>query len=206
MPDPDQSSPRRRGRPRTFDADKALSVAMDRFWTDGYAATSMEEIARSAGVAKPALYQAFGGKDGLMAAALERYIRTRAGPSLAALDAHDRIEAAVRAHLMAIIDGFAGDDTPTGCLMTSCAIEMGGRADGLGGLVARLHQQAVEALRRRLAQAVQAGQLHPDTDVEALALFYRGQAYALGVLSRSGAGRAELEAVAEQAVAALPLA
>ena len=39
---------------------------------NGYAATSVEEIARTAGVSKPIVYEHFGGKEGLFAVIVDR--------------------------------------------------------------------------------------------------------------------------------------
>lgn len=52
-----------------------LDVACKVFAKRGYEATSMEEVAREAGVTKPIVYEHFGGKEGLYAVVLDREIR-----------------------------------------------------------------------------------------------------------------------------------
>lgn len=49
-----------------------MDVARATFARGGYEATSIEEIAREAGVSKPVLYEHFGSKEGLHAATVER--------------------------------------------------------------------------------------------------------------------------------------
>lgn len=53
-------------------ADAAIAAAQALFLARGYERTSMEAIARAAGIAKPTLYAHFGGKEALFAAAVSR--------------------------------------------------------------------------------------------------------------------------------------
>jgi AcrR family transcriptional regulator len=69
----DTSNRPRRGRPKTFDRDHVIDVAMESYWREGLNALSLNEICRRAEVSKPGLYREFGGEDVLMAAALDRY-------------------------------------------------------------------------------------------------------------------------------------
>jgi AcrR family transcriptional regulator len=66
-----------RGRPRSFDRDKALERAMQVFWRQGYEATSVSDLTRAMGINPPSLYAAFGDKERLYLDALERYQRSR---------------------------------------------------------------------------------------------------------------------------------
>ncbi len=61
------------GRPREFDLDTALERAMLVFWRRGYEGASMSDLTASLGVAKPSLYAAFGNKEQLFRAVLDRY-------------------------------------------------------------------------------------------------------------------------------------
>lgn len=69
------------GRPKTFDVDHVIDVAVESYWTDGVEAVSVNEICRRAGVSKPGLYREFGGEDGLLDAALARYAETVLAPN-----------------------------------------------------------------------------------------------------------------------------
>ena len=50
-----KAAPRRRGRPRAFEADTALIQAMDVFWSEGFAATSLDDISAATGLNRPSL-------------------------------------------------------------------------------------------------------------------------------------------------------
>lgn len=69
-----------RGRPKTFDREHVLAVAMMRYWADGPTTVSVNDICTHAGVSKPSLYREFGNEDGLKEAALAIYLISALGP------------------------------------------------------------------------------------------------------------------------------
>jgi AcrR family transcriptional regulator len=48
------------GRPREFDVDKALDLALQVFWRKGYEGASMADLTETMGITKPSLYSAGG--------------------------------------------------------------------------------------------------------------------------------------------------
>ncbi|MBI1397216.1 MAG: TetR family transcriptional regulator [Betaproteobacteria bacterium] len=102
-----------RGRPRTLDRSRTVDVAMDSYWREGVHALGLNEICRRTGISKPVLYREFGGEDGLMAEALDRY-REEVGMTLFNLLAADRPFPEV---LEEIVRWFTEDrGRPVGCL------------------------------------------------------------------------------------------
>ena len=69
------------GRPRTFDREHVIAVAVESYWRDGVHGISINEICRRASVSKPGLYREFGGEDGLIDAALVRYAQSVLEPN-----------------------------------------------------------------------------------------------------------------------------
>src|ERR1700675_3846645 len=67
------------GRPREFDTDAAMEKAMRLFWAKGYEGTSVADLTGTLGISRPSLYAAFGDKQSLFRAALERYAAGPAG-------------------------------------------------------------------------------------------------------------------------------
>ena len=65
------------GRPREFDLENALDEAMDVFWRRGYEGATIAELTGAMGINPPSLYAAFGSKEGLLKAALDRYSQKR---------------------------------------------------------------------------------------------------------------------------------
>ena len=68
-----KAASRGRGRPRSFESETALAQAMDVFWSDGFAATSLDDITRQAGVSKGLFYLYFASKEDLVLALQEQF-------------------------------------------------------------------------------------------------------------------------------------
>ncbi len=153
--------PRPRGRPRAFDADAALDAAMRVFWAKGYAGASMDDVAAAAGLNKPSLYAAFGGKPALFQAALARFVATVAGPEAAALMRGGDAAAAARESFALTAARLARSDAPHGCMLARAVAESDqldaeGRAAvdaTLEGLHAAFAARLGDAAKARLAVA-----------------------------------------------------
>jgi len=61
----------------TEKGDQILAGAMQEFVTHGYAATSMDRVAKTAGVSKATVYSHFGDKEGLFSALVSRVVQQR---------------------------------------------------------------------------------------------------------------------------------
>ena len=63
-------------RPREFDPDQVLDQVIDAFWAAGsFGATSVADLEACTGLTRPSLYAAFGDKEALFRAAIDRYQR-----------------------------------------------------------------------------------------------------------------------------------
>lgn len=76
-----QASPRRIGRPPSFDRAVALEQAMLLFWRHGYEATSLSDLTRALGVTPPSIYSAFGNKKALFLEAVGLYLSGGSSPA-----------------------------------------------------------------------------------------------------------------------------
>src|SRR5437868_6249040 len=65
--------PRRRGRPRAYEPEVALARALDVFWKEGFAGTSLDDLSAATGMNRPSLYGAFGDKRELYIKSYEAY-------------------------------------------------------------------------------------------------------------------------------------
>jgi len=111
-------------RPREFDESAALDVAIQCFWSRGYEATSVRDLADAMGISGPSLYNAFGDKRTLYRRALDHYVERgfcdrvrRFESQLAPLDA-------IAAFYDEIIELSLADPQRKGCLIVNSALEL----------------------------------------------------------------------------------
>ncbi|MBX2804322.1 MAG: TetR/AcrR family transcriptional regulator [Myxococcales bacterium] len=191
------------GRPRQFDRDHALQVALELFWTQGYDATSMSDLQRALGIGRQSLYNTFGDKDRVFEEALDAYVQ-RADELLDARLGPDGDLAALEAHLTDTALHLAAEDPRRGCLIMHTAV---GRSPH-DARTAQVTERALQSMRvayaRTLGNAQRRGQLAATADVAALAGLLTSVTAGLSVLARGGASREELLRVVESALAALP--
>lgn len=195
--------PRKAGRPLSFDRDTALDVAMLLFWRHGYEATSVADLTQAMGVTPPSLYGAFGDKERLFLAAVDRYL---SGPVTYAtvIDGAKDARGAARALLDGSVVAFTGETTPPGCLLASAAISCSTGAEAVRQDLAARRGVIEARLRARIDADREAGHLPPETDAEALAAQVMATVQGLSTLARDGAGREKLMRVAALAMRAWP--
>ena len=100
----------RHGRvPREVRRRQLVGLAEELFTERGYQGSSMEELARRAGVTKPVVYELFGSKDGLFRACLERSAERMANEIAEAVRSHEDPELRLRAGGLAFLR-FAHDN------------------------------------------------------------------------------------------------
>ncbi len=194
---------RKPGRPLSFDRPAALEQAMLLFWRHGYEATSLSALTAAMGITPPSLYAAFGDKKQLFLAAVDRYL---AGPSTPAqmIAAAPSARRAANDLLQAAAIGFTGAATPPGCLLASAAISCSPAAADVQAALAARRREIEAALRQRIAQAVQTGELPGDSDPDALAGHMMAVIQGLSTLARDGATRDKLLRVTVAAMRAWP--
>src|ERR1700689_1616468 len=191
------------GRPREFDTDAALEKAMRLFWAKGYEGTSVADLTKTLGISKPSLYAAFGDKQSLFRAALERYAAGPAGYVAAALGKSTPREVAERL-LRGAADLQAGTRNPGGCLTVNGGIACGDQAEPVRQALNAHRTAGVTLLRHRFEQAKAQHDLPKDSDPAALARFLAAAVYGMAVLASGGASRKELEQVIRAAVKGWP--
>ena len=193
------------GRPREFDTDAALEKAMRLFWAKGYEGTSVADLTETLGIGRPSLYAAFGDKQSLFRAALERYAAGPAGYVAAALGKPTARE--VAEHLFRGAANLqAGPSNPGGCLTVNGAIACGDEAEPVRQALNAHRRAGVAFLRRRFEQAKAQHDLPKDSDPAALARFVAAVVYGMAVLASGNASRKELEQVIRIAMKAWPAA
>lgn len=198
------TSPRKPGRPLSFDRDAVLQAAMMLFWRHGYEATSLHDLTAAMGIKPPSLYTAFGDKRRLFLEAVGRYLSGPVTSATIIADAGSAREAAANLLSVSVV-GFTGADTPAGCLLASAAISCSAGAADVQRELAGIRRGIEAQLRDRIVADIDRGDLPAGTDADALAGHVMAVIQGLSTLARDGAPREKLLRVASMAMAAWPI-
>jgi len=191
------------GRPRGFDADRALDRALAIFWRDGYEGASLPALTKAMGINRPSLYAAFGNKEALFRKALARYDRGPAGYTYKALK-QPTARGVVEALLKGIVTLLTKPDHPGGCLMVQGALACGENGKRVREELASQRAAGVVAMRRRFQRAIDEGDLPASADASGLARFVATVMHGLAVQAASGASRKEMLRVTDMVLRMWP--
>ncbi len=193
-----------KGRPREFDAEKALDKALHVFWERGYEGTSLSDLTEAMGINRPSLYAAFGNKEELFRRALDRYAEKGPGSihrqALAEPTARQVVEHLLRSVALSLTDPC----NPPGCLAVQGALTCSDAADSIKQELCKRRSEGERNLSERFERAKAEGDLGPDADPEALARYVITVTQGMSVQAAGGASRGDLIAVVEMALKAWP--
>ncbi|WP_029146648.1 TetR/AcrR family transcriptional regulator [Methylophilus sp. 5] len=193
-------SPKRpRGRPRSFDKDQALSIALDLFRKKGFDNTSLDDLTTALNVNKPSLYAAFGNKEQLFLEVLHAYT---SGPTayFHAVFEEPTTQSLVRMLLVKSIELLFYNESPAGCLVVmSTASEALQKVGIQQKLVAGL-QQHQQKLIARFEQAKADGELKATVDSQRLALYVVTLHKGLSLQAINGSSKEDMLQLVEQVI------
>jgi TetR/AcrR family transcriptional regulator, copper-responsive repressor len=192
---------RRPGRPRAFEAETALGKALDAFWKDGFAATSLDDLSAATGLNRPSLYGAFGDKRALYLQAYRRY-REHVRETFAPLFAEEApLRAKLRRILMAALDLYlSGAEGPRGCFTVLTASSDAVADPEVRRIVGEAIDNSDRAFERLFAAARTAGELPASAVPRRLARIATATIHTLSIRARARLPRAEIEPIIDDAV------
>ncbi len=192
-----------RGRPRSFDVDKALDKALRVFWEKGYEGASLTDLTKAMGINRPSMYAAFGDKEELFRKALDRY---ETGPSAFMRAAFDEPCGRDSIHkiLLGVVESLSNPKNPKGCLLVQGALACSDESKAIRQELMERRASNEAEIAKRLKRAKAEGELPDDVNPSDLARFYVTVMRGLAVESATGATRAELTRVVETAMNAWP--
>jgi len=193
-------------RPRSFDEGEVLRAARDQFWSTGYAAARVDDIAAATGLGKGSLYGAFGDKHQLFLRTFDNHCAELIDAVRRALDGPDTGACErLRAHVLAVADATASDVCRRGCLLAKSTAELSERDPAVAETARRTFAAIEELLTSCIAGAQRAGDIERDADPARLAGLLLAVLRGIEALGKGGSSPDSLHAIAETALALLPL-
>jgi len=141
-----------------------VGAALDLAAAEGLEAITLQAVADRVGLSKSGVFSRVGSREALQKAVIEefghRFLAEVFVPAMQAPKGLPRLDQIVRRWIQRMRDV----EAHTGCIFTAGAFEFDDRDGELRELLLQEVQRWRAALRRTVAQAVEAGHLKPDTD------------------------------------------
>lgn len=189
----------RTGRPRQFDREAALDIALKLFWQHGYEGASVAQLAKAMGINAPSLYAAFGCKETLFVEAVKRYgdLHCAFYPEVLAQEtAYD----VARKMLEEEVELITKHDHPNGCLIVLGALVTSPGSEAIRAQVSAMRNMGEQWLCDRFKRAKKEGDLPENADPAALACYIMTLNSGLAVQAKSGVSKKQLKQVVEIAL------
>lgn len=184
-----------KGRPRTFDRDKAIENAMYLFWQYGYESTSLSQLKAviGRGISAPSFYAAFSSKEALFKECVERYMSTFGrvtaylwDPSLSPRDA---LEKTLRKSAQMQCES----GHPSGCMVGLGALSApSSENSSVAEPLARSRKRTRDGIAAVIQRAVDVGQLSHSVSATVLTNAFSTFLFGLSIQARDGATAGDL--------------
>lgn len=202
--DSEVSSEKPKGRPRSFDRDRALIRALDIFWRKGFEPASVAELCAAMEINPPSLYSAFGNKAKLFMEAVSYYERVYWKSTWERLEEEPDITRAIDNFFSEAAEILLSPSAPCGCMVVLAAINVSQESADVVEAVSVLRQEGKDLFEKRLRRAVTENQLPSDTGTAALATVLNTLLEGMSIEAKDGATPESLSATGQFASRLLP--
>ena len=184
-----------RGRPKTFDRNHVIGVAMQAYWQEGQAAVSLNSVCHRAGVSKPSLYKEFGSEDGLKQSVLIDYHKMTLAPLYELLAVDQAFDTALEALSAYILRDHQEYGMPNGCMfidMCQCRAQLG---ELTSGQVDQFRELSIKIFAKWIDRAKANGQFKSSIPTQTAAIYIDAQIACVMNMQRQGIASKDLNAV-----------
>ncbi len=173
------------------------------FWSKGYECAQINDFTAAIGITPPSFYAAFGNKEQAFREAVDYYQRTIGAGPFDALENAPTIHDGMRQWLELSADS-AFACPAGGCMISISSIQCKPENMPLKEFLKAVRHTNHDRLFKRLQQAVVAGDLPADADIEQMTEFYHMIQQSISFEARDGNSRAAVQKIIDMAMMALP--
>jgi AcrR family transcriptional regulator len=201
---PDPAPAKRRGRPRAYQPEIALGKALDLFRSEGFAATSLDQLSVATGMNRPSLYGAFGDKRELYIKSYQRYREDARAAMVeifrAEMPIRKRLE---RIYAVALDIYLSGDGGPRGCFTVMTAASEAVADAEIRAMVTEGFSELDKAFAACFRLAKEKRELPASADPLVLAQLASATIHTIAIRARARVSRKELESIVKGALGVL---
>lgn len=187
---------------KQFDQNEALNKALQVFWDKGYEATSMQDLVKHMGINRASMYDTFGNKYELFKKAIDVYCQqTLLNTKQILQSPGSPLQNIMRYYQL--LGSSTGIVKHHGCFINNTAVELGPHKPEIARYIRNHWAKVEEIFKSALDQAVEQGEIHPNTDTAALARLFNTLIQGLAVSSKVEISPERLASVVSTAFALL---
>jgi AcrR family transcriptional regulator len=191
------------GRPRKFDRDKVINLALKAFWMHGYDGTSMRILESAMGLEAPSIYGAFGNKESLFKTCIESYNNKTRPFHLKAVDQPNSLLVA-KCLLESAVEHMTSEDNPDGCLIFLGAAVSSPSSDSIRHYLSDIASRCTLLYVDRFERSIEEGDLPKNADPVLLANYLIVVDRGLALQAKAGHTKPDLLKIVSMALSNWP--
>lgn len=156
-------------RTKAFDETEVLTKAMELFWQQGYAATSVQDLITHLGISRASMYDTYGDKKSLYLKAFNHYRETNTHATKAFLSRYDDVKKGLLALFEHAIDDAACDQNKKGCFVVNTTTELVPNDPDFSAILQKNKTDFQQIFFEYLAMGQKQGQIKKSTNCTAAA-------------------------------------
>lgn len=176
-------------RTKVFDEEVVLDKAVNLFWTNGYNATSAQDLVDGLGISRSSLYDTYGDKYQLFKNSLLQYRKKFAGGMIQMIDNSDDYEKTLKDIFHYVVTESLKEKCSKGCFMVNSSIELAPHNSEIAEIVNDNMKNIEDALFRLIKKGQDIGQFSKGHSARSLARFIFNTISGIRVASKSGADK-----------------
>jgi TetR/AcrR family transcriptional repressor of nem operon len=188
-------------RPREFEQTAVLDAAVACFWSRGYEATSIRDLAENMGITVASIYNAFGDKRSLYRRALDHYVEQSFGDRVGRFEEYLPPREAIGAFFAEIIARSLEDKHRKGCMLVNSALEVAPHDPEFQRVVSDVLRQVEGFFHRCVDAGQRSGAISASQSAADMARLLLGVLLGIRVLARTRPERELLEGIVRPAFA-----
>lgn len=190
----------KRGRPIEYDRDLTLERATDIFWSAGFSASSLDALSEATRLTRPSLAGAFGDKEALYVATLERYRDNAIAGMSDALSGTRDLKTELADVLSRSADAYLATEEARGCLLIGTASVEAVTRPAVRSTLRQSLAAFNAIIEARFRKAIDDGELSAGVNAADMATIVSATMHSMAVIARAGEPRSSLDRLAATAI------
>jgi len=158
-------------RPKKFDETVTLKKALNVFWKNGYAGTSMADLVKAMEINPPSLYDTYGDKHSLFLTALREYQKSQQEWMLQLFSSKMSVREIFGQLLNSVVEETLVDPDRKGCFMVNTTAELANRDQDAFLIINENEKQIVAMITSLVKKGQSSGEISVEKDSTIIAAY-----------------------------------